>query len=642
MKYRREIDGLRGIAVIPVILFHAGFELFSGGFVGVDVFFVISGYLITNIIIEDLERKQFNLVNFYERRARRILPALFFVMICCIPISWIWMLPNEMRDFSQSLVAVSLFFSNILFWKKTGYFFQQAEEIPLLHTWSLAVEEQFYILFPIFLILIWSIGKNKVFWVIFFIAVISFLLSEWGWRNNSVANFYLTPTRAWELLAGCISAFIVQRIGIQKNNTLASLGFIAIVFAIFIYNEDTPFPSIYTLVPVVGVVLLIIYADKDTLATKILSSRLLVGVGLISYSAYLWHQPLFAFTRIRLFGEVNTSTIILIFFLTLLLAGITYKYIEQPFRAGAGKKILKKNVLFILLSSFTLLMVFGLIGQMSNGFIDRKKFDDIKQFQILKKESVNWVGICQSNSINVNNFKGHTCIIGDKKSTPKGLLWGDSFAGSALFGIDKFLSQKGESYLAVITDGCPPLPGISRSDRRFNCIDNHHQKVVDWFINQKNLSELIWIGNYRQLVKEKKSLFYLDGKEPNQVLVEKIIKKTSKNLIENNKEVIFVLEGPIFLVDVAKYISKKNIMHENIDPKLLNVKVSEQRNQIGLTPTFFKNIDGIDYIDSLEVFCNKETCSALMKDGSPLVDAGGHFYNKGSSILAKEIFLKLE
>ena len=215
IKYRAEIDGLRALAVIPVIFFHAGFELFRGGFVGVDVFFVISGYLITSILIEDINNKRFSIVNFYERRARRIFPALFFIMFMCIPFAWIWMLPSQMKDFSQSLVAVSLFASNILFWRESDYFAAAAEEKPLLHTWSLAVEEQYYLLFPVFLILAWRFGKNRVFWMMVVMAAISLLLSEWGWRNRSQANFYLAPTRAWELFAGSIAAFIVQRQGVQ-------------------------------------------------------------------------------------------------------------------------------------------------------------------------------------------------------------------------------------------------------------------------------------------------------------------------------------------------------------------------------------------------------------------------------------------
>ena len=207
MKYRAEIDGLRALAVVPVILFHAGFELFSGGFVGVDVFFVISGYLITTILIEDIENKRFSIVNFYERRARRILPALFFVMLVCIPFAWMWMLPNQMKDFSQSLVAVSLLASNILFWRESGYFDTASELKPLLHTWSLAVEEQYYILFPIFLMFTWRLGVK---WILILLSIIFFIslgLAQWGSYSYAFAAFFLLPTRGWELLVGVFIAF---------------------------------------------------------------------------------------------------------------------------------------------------------------------------------------------------------------------------------------------------------------------------------------------------------------------------------------------------------------------------------------------------------------------------------------------------
>ena len=233
MKYRAEIDGLRALAVIPVIFFHAGFQVFSGGFVGVDVFFVISGYLITTIIISDIENKSFSLANFWARRARRILPELFFVMLACIPFAFMWMLPVEMKSFSSSLIAVSLFLSNILFWQESGYFAATADEKPLLHTWSLAIEEQYYVLFPIFLLFAWRLGKNKVFIMIVILATISFLLSEWGWRNKPNANFYFAPTRAWELFAGSVAAFITQNESAQKNNALSLLGASAIIFSIF-------------------------------------------------------------------------------------------------------------------------------------------------------------------------------------------------------------------------------------------------------------------------------------------------------------------------------------------------------------------------------------------------------------------------
>ena len=343
MKYRPEIDGLRAMAVLPVILFHAGFELFSGGFVGVDVFFVISGYLITTtILIEEIENKRFSIVNFYERRARRILPALFFVMLICIPFAWLWMLPNQMKDFSQSLVAVSLFASNIFFWRESGYFAAAAEEKPLLHTWSLAVEEQYYLLFPIFLILAWRFGKNRVFWMIVLMAAISLLLSEWGWRNKATANFYLAPTRAWELFAGSIAAFVVHK-QVKKNNFLATLGLAAIVFSIFFYDENTPFPSVYALAPVLGVVFLVLYADKETIAAKLLSTKGLIGIGLISYSAYLWHQPLFAFARIRSIEHPSVLLMSALSLISFVLAYFSWRYIEKPFR---DKNMLSRTQIF--------------------------------------------------------------------------------------------------------------------------------------------------------------------------------------------------------------------------------------------------------------------------------------------------------
>lgn len=207
MKYRSEIDGLRAVAVLPVIFFHANFDFFSGGFIGVDVFFVISGYLITTIILTEKEAGKFTITNFYERRARRILPALFFIMFSCLPFAWYWMLPTQLKDFAQSLSAVSLFSSNLLFWKESGYFDVAAELKPLLHTWSLAVEEQYYVLFPLFILLMWRFGKRLMVTMLALIGLTSIILAQWGTVNHPSATFYLLPTRLWELLIGSLTAF---------------------------------------------------------------------------------------------------------------------------------------------------------------------------------------------------------------------------------------------------------------------------------------------------------------------------------------------------------------------------------------------------------------------------------------------------
>ena len=198
--YRPEIDGLRAFAVIPVILFHAGFSTFSGGFVGVDMFFVISGFLITSIIMKDVEQGSFSFRGFYERRARRILPALFLMLVLCMPIAWLWMQPSEMKSFLAGVIAVCLFVSNFLFWQQSDYFGTEAELEPLIHTWSLAVEEQFYIIFPISILMLWRLGRRKLVWSIAMAAVLSLAFSQYASIYHSSANFYLLPSRAWELL----------------------------------------------------------------------------------------------------------------------------------------------------------------------------------------------------------------------------------------------------------------------------------------------------------------------------------------------------------------------------------------------------------------------------------------------------------
>jgi peptidoglycan/LPS O-acetylase OafA/YrhL len=454
LKYRAEIDGLRALAVLPVILFHAGFELFSGGFVGVDVFFVISGYLITTILIEDIENKRFSIINFYERRARRILPALFFVMLVCIPFAWMWMLPSQMKDFSQSLFAVSLFASNILFWRESGYFAPAAEEMPLLHTWSLAVEEQYYVLFPIFLILAWRFGKSRVFWMIVVMAAFSLLLSEWGWRNKPTANFYLAPTRAWELFAGSIAAFIVQKQGVQKNNFLSLIGLAAIIFSIFVFDEATPFPSLYALVPVLGVVLLVLYADKKTFAAKLLGTKGFVGVGLISYSAYLWHQPLFAFAQVKSIIKPSYYQMAFLALLSLSLAYLSWRFIETPFRSK--KKMSRSKIFAFSLSGLVMFSMLGLYGHIKNGLyerfpdhiaqilsVDMNKFEDsVRQCWDALEDSPNLNAACSLGAINEKNSFA---------------LIGDSHAGALQKTLSNTASEIGISGIGLSYQSCPPL-----------------------------------------------------------------------------------------------------------------------------------------------------------------------------------------
>ncbi len=359
--YRKEIDGLRALAVLPVLFFHAGFEIFSGGFVGVDIFFVISGYLITSIILSEMQDQKFSLLKFYERRARRILPALCTVIICSAIAAYCVMLPEQWRDFLQSGISVIFFASNIFFWLEDDYFAAVSEEKPLLHSWSLAVEEQYYIFFPLLVIALWRFGRNPMLYVIGFLALLSLISAEYGSRHYPSANFYLLFGRAWEILAGSIAAFYLQKTNHDGRlyDRLSWLGFILLCVAIFIFDKDTPFPSLYALVPVIGTLIIIICTRSDRGFGKILSHPLWVGVGLISYSLYLWHQPVFAFGRLLVF-EMGWTLKIALITISIILACLSYYIIEKPARhawlKGAKPMHLLMNAMII---PFALVLAFG-------------------------------------------------------------------------------------------------------------------------------------------------------------------------------------------------------------------------------------------------------------------------------------------
>ncbi len=370
MDYRREIDGLRAFAVVPVILFHAGFGAFSGGFVGVDVFFVISGYLITTIILSELAQGRFSIVSFYERRARRILPALFLVMLACIPFAWLWLVPREMKDFAESLLAASLFLSNHLFLSEKGYFDTAAELKPLLHTWSLAVEEQYYLLFPLFLMSLWRLGRRWILLALAAVFIASLALAQWASHAQPLAAFFLLPTRGWELMIGAFAALYLSkadRAGFDKGPSEIGgwLGITLILYAVLAYSETTPVPGFYSLVPTVGALLIILFATQQTTAGRFLGHKVFVGLGLVSYSAYLWHQPLFAFARQSRLVESGFAYLCLSL-VAIVLGYVSWKFVETPFRQR--QKITRRQVFAFSAAGLLFFSVIGYIGHARNGF----------------------------------------------------------------------------------------------------------------------------------------------------------------------------------------------------------------------------------------------------------------------------------
>lgn len=498
MKYRPEIDGLRAVAVLPVVLFHAGFSAFSGGYVGVDVFFVISGYLITKILLDELEGGRLSLRNFYERRARRILPALFAVCLATLPFAWFWMFPAQLQDHAQGLVAVVLFASNILFWRETDYFAAAAELKPLLHTWSLAVEEQYYVLFPLLLLAIRTrTWRTKVF-VVAGVAAASLLLAELASRYSPVANFFLLPTRAWEILAGALCALWMLKRPPRGNDAIAAAGLALIVAAVFLFDSGTRVPSVLSALPVLGACLLILFAGGTGVVGRLLSSRILVGVGLVSYSFYLWHQPIFAFARVRALTEPSPALMGALSVLALVAGWLTYRYVEKPFRQR-GNTFFSDRKRFVACACAGLLLLFvaGLAGHLTRGAPARIPAD-VRGYLAAKDDTNPHRKTCHYRAMKgvdrLPELPDPNCVFGPGREPAVALL-GDSHGDVVASQFATALGQQGVTATQITVSGCLPFSGYNRA---LLACDRVNRRIFD-YVTRGGIKTVVLTGRYASL-----------------------------------------------------------------------------------------------------------------------------------------------
>ena len=622
MKYRSEIDGLRAVAVIPVILFHAGLDTFKGGYIGVDVFFVISGYLITSIVVREISDEKFSLIHFYERRARRILPALFSVVLCCIPLAWLWMYPSELEEFSRSLIAVNLFASNIEFWLQGSYFSTSIEIRPLFHTWSLAVEEQFYLLFPLALLLLMRLRHNRVVLLLALIAAVSLFFAELGWRFYPTANFYLAPMRAWELLGGSLCAFAQFPSGQKTNDALGLAGILLIAFAVFSFNEDTPFPSLYTLIPVLGTILIILFAAEGTLVARALSVKFLVGLGLISYSAYLWHQPLFAFARIRSLHEVSVEAMLGLSVLSVIFGYLSWQFIEKPFRArGPIAPCSPKKLVW--LSIITSFLIVGIAVAFMQGLIQPRASNNLtamdkhllsfkdysSEAKILYKQGTCFLRPEQT----FDQFADECTSVPDK--TPSIVIWGDSHAAALSYGLREIFP----SAMQLTASACPPLAGLFFG-RRLHC-----KEINDWtldFIRNERPDYVLLGSNW---LRDVRRIDYL--------------RNTVRRIKEANAGTKIIILGglPQWNTPVPEQIIKQGIDTRE-DKGIFN----ENRRvlQVDNTVSQIAKSESAKFISLLEIACASDRCQALVKqDGAlqPFAWDKSHLTAGGSVWLAKRL-----
>lgn len=446
MQHRPEIDGLRAVAVLPVILFHAGFSQFSGGYIGVDVFFVISGYLITSILLDELSAGTFSLGRFYERRARRILPALFAVLLACLPFAYALMLPSQLADFSASMVTTLLALSNFFFLSQIDYFAPSSDLHPLLHTWTLAIEEQYYLLFPLLLLAARRLKRRTTGLIVAVLVLSSFAFAEWAWRENAARSFFFTLSRFWEIGAGSLCAFLATGKPQRSNGLVAAAGLAMIAVSVFAFDTETPFPSAYTLLPLTGTALVILFGAADTRVGRLLSLRAFTGLGLISYSAYLWHQPLFAFARLNSFTEPPQALMAALTLATIGLAWITWRYVERPFRARPTPMLATRRSVFAASAlAGAVFMAIGFAGYLAKGFEGR--LDPIQRDMLVQARPISFA--CPNRQ---------RCALGATGAKPSGLAFiGDSHMGRYAYHLDKVLRGKGLGATVLAQAWCAPL-----------------------------------------------------------------------------------------------------------------------------------------------------------------------------------------
>jgi peptidoglycan/LPS O-acetylase OafA/YrhL len=489
--YRPEIDGLRAVAVLPVVLFHAGLSLVPGGFVGVDVFFVISGYLITSILYREAREGRFSILRFYERRIRRIFPALFVMLAACFVVGWFILLPDRYLDLARDGAATTVFASNITFWLTTGYFDTQAAFRPLLHTWSLAVEEQYYILFPLAL---WAIVRwrvDRVALAIGLLALLSLGLSIWMVNADASAAFYLLPSRAWELLLGSLLAVVPAYSG-RHGNLMAFAGLGAIAIAVLTFREGMSFPGTSALLPTLGAAA-VIYGAQGTFAGRLLSLPPMRGVGLISYSFYLWHWPVIVFARILNGGYLDRDAAILAVLLSLVLATLSWKFVEQPVRLGFSKRqvwALGGGCIGLGLAVGLTLMTFDGAPQRLSPPL-RAEFEAASE----RKAFVASVLRCEwREGVELSSVL-HACPIGATDVAPRIAIVGDSHAAAMADGLDTALRELGVSGMMLAVAGCAPALELTRMDFERNC--GAEQARIFEYVRAHRPDAVLLIGSWR-------------------------------------------------------------------------------------------------------------------------------------------------
>ncbi|TBN32554.1 acyltransferase family protein [Pseudomonas sp. BGI-2] len=638
LAYRRDIDGLRAIAVIAVVLFHFGAPGFTGGFVGVDVFFVISGYLITSIIWNQRQAGRFSFVDFWARRARRILPALFAMIIAVLAVGWFLLAPKDYEELGRSVRYQVMFVSNILFMRQDGYFDVASDLKPLLHTWSLAVEEQFYIVFPLLLTLLSSRLKH---WrlALFAVLMVSFGLSVWAVAHHPEKAFFLLPMRAWELLAGAMLAVAPRsqwRLTTVGAQVVSLTGFGLILLAVVGYDRSTPFPGIAALLPTLGVVALIwANGHRQTLVGGLLASRVLVGLGLISYSWYLWHWPVFVFSSYASVDEPGPFDVAGLILLSLVLGYSSWRFVETPFRERrllAGRRQ-------ILLAAGVGVLVLGLAGQAlrwTDGLPSRLS-DEALQYAKAKEWRPELMRcLADDNTPDDKLF----CHYGTSALSSRVLVWGDSHATALIPVFDDGAQKHGASVILASSTGCIPVEGLEHDQRcaRFNC-------RVEQALKPQSVSDVVLVarwslylygdakGDLGHVLRDSRGRY--DRANAEQQLAERL-QATVRQLRNGGHRVWLIKEAPLQPFSPPYRLSRLAMLHRPTEG--VGQAVAEHFKRQAFISQLFAQIaaanPGVTVVDPAPLLCDQAGLCRAELDGHSLYTDDNHLSEVGARFIA--------
>jgi peptidoglycan/LPS O-acetylase OafA/YrhL len=654
MQYRADIDGLRAVSVLGVIFFHFNIPFFPGGFVGVDIFFVISGFLIGRIILDESDRDRFSLLNFYARRIRRILPALFTVIAATVLFGYFFYLPEQFEPLGSSVLATSLFVSNVFFWvEDTNYFVDAIEVRPLLHTWTLAIEEQFYVFFPVFVLAIYrfkdpALRRRLLLGGIALVLCASFALNLSWSRSEPMAAFYLAPARAWELMLGVMLATgIVPTPRKTWQRQLTGLcGAALIVLSMVTFNRHTPYPDIYGLAPCVGGALMILAgASGRHVMSYVLESRPAVLIGKISYSVYLWHWPLFTFFTYYMMRPPTVVEGLLLAVLSLAMAFVSWRFIEQPFRRRTIAP--QRRQIYYWAGAATASALFIGAAIVTTQGLPWRIPPDIRALA-LRSNYMHPFRYCHGRKP-AEIRAGNVCHIGDKSTAPSFVITGDSHADMQVPAFDEAARQAGTSGLVMTRGGCAPVTHVREAwgnEDESKC-DNFNKAVTEVVLRTPSIRKVFLAGFWRRQAGGLEGHYFTDDQstEVSPEETRKVFKRALMREITalKGKEVYIVADVPYVGYELPTMLARSRLLHEKHPGVPLSVTKAtylfNQKSAFAVLGEIAKvHAARVLYVD--DVLCPDDRCD-FVRDGKILYRDKDHLSYAGAMLLVHKFFAAL-